>query len=237
MAARFAKNRKTKVQPLPADVAAALRDYLDGKPANAPVWGGTWASGCTGAEMLRRDLEAVGIAYAVEGPDGPEYADFHSLRHTYLTMLGRNGVDLRTLKNWPGIRRRCSPPATRTAGCTTWPGPWTSCRTSCRRPGRTRRKSPFALTGTEGAKEYGACPSYAVVPGVVTGGAGRHQSAPKYTFGDIGGGKVESTQPLETQGAGAFQHRPASNGIKLPGQDSNLDKESQNLLCCRYTTG
>src|ERR1700693_594649 len=24
---------------------------------------------------------------------------------------------------------------------------------------------------------------------------------------------------------------------KLPGQDSNLDKESQNLLCYRYTTG
>ncbi len=44
-AARFAKNRRTKVQPLPADVADALRSYLDGKPTNSPVWGGTWASG------------------------------------------------------------------------------------------------------------------------------------------------------------------------------------------------
>ena len=25
--------------------------------------------------------------------------------------------------------------------------------------------------------------------------------------------------------------------VELPGQDSNLDKESQNLLCYRYTTG
>ena len=25
--------------------------------------------------------------------------------------------------------------------------------------------------------------------------------------------------------------------VKLPGQDSNLDKENQNLLCYRYTTG
>jgi hypothetical protein len=25
--------------------------------------------------------------------------------------------------------------------------------------------------------------------------------------------------------------------LKLPGQDSNLDKENQNLLCYRYTTG
>jgi hypothetical protein len=25
--------------------------------------------------------------------------------------------------------------------------------------------------------------------------------------------------------------------LELPGQDSNLDKENQNLLCYRYTTG
>lgn len=74
--ARFAKNRKTKVQPLPADVADALRAFLNGKPANALVWGGTWASGCTGAEMLRRDLEAVGIPYSVDGPDGPSTPTF-----------------------------------------------------------------------------------------------------------------------------------------------------------------
>jgi len=41
--ARFNKSRRTKVQPLPADVAAALRDYLAAKPAGAPIWGGTWA--------------------------------------------------------------------------------------------------------------------------------------------------------------------------------------------------
>jgi hypothetical protein len=52
--------------------------------------------------MLRFDLEAAGIAYAVDGPDGPEYADFHSLRHTYLTMLGRHGVDLRTAQELAG---------------------------------------------------------------------------------------------------------------------------------------
>jgi len=52
--------------------------------------------------MFRRDLDAAGIAYAVEGPDGPEYADFHSLRHTYLTMLGRHGVDLRTAQELAG---------------------------------------------------------------------------------------------------------------------------------------
>ncbi len=102
LAARFAKNRRTKVQPIPTDVANVLREFVEGKPVNAPVWGGTWASDYKGAEMLRIDLEAAGIAYAVEGPDGPEYADFHSLRHSYLTLGGRSGIDLRTLQELAG---------------------------------------------------------------------------------------------------------------------------------------
>jgi hypothetical protein len=52
--------------------------------------------------MLRRDLIASDVPYVIEGPDGPEYADFHSLRHTYLTMLGRHGVDLRTAQELAG---------------------------------------------------------------------------------------------------------------------------------------
>ncbi len=225
MAARFAKNRKTKVQPLPADVAAALCEYLNGKPANALVWGGTWASGCMAAEMLRRDLEAVGIPYAVESSDGPEFADFHALRHTYLTMLGRNGVDLRT--------------AQELAGHST---PLLTERYSHRRfydlAGAVDKlpnlvpdvaEIPLRMTGTE--------PSKSVVPGVVTGGAERHQSALMYTSGPVDEKTGESPQVLEMKGAGACQHRPALIGTKLPGQDSNLDKESQNLLCYRYTTG
>jgi excisionase family DNA binding protein len=100
--ARFNKSRKTKVQPLPTDVADLLRGYLQGKPAGRPVWGGTWARDHRGAEMLRGDLEAAGIPYTVEGPDGPEHADFHALRHTYLTLLGKGGVDLRTAQELAG---------------------------------------------------------------------------------------------------------------------------------------
>jgi integrase len=102
LAARYNKSRQTKVQPLPADVADLLREYLRGKPAGQPVWGGTWARDRTGGEMLRRDLEAVGIPYATEGPDGPLFADFHALRHSYLTLGGRAGIDLRTLQELAG---------------------------------------------------------------------------------------------------------------------------------------
>ena len=52
--------------------------------------------------MLRIDLEAAGIPYTVEGPDGPLYADFHALRHSYLTLGGRAGIDLRTLQELAG---------------------------------------------------------------------------------------------------------------------------------------
>ena len=102
LAARHAKNRKTKVQPIPEDLADLLRGYLAGRPAGQPVWGGTWARDHRGAEMLRADLEAAGVPYAVEGPDGPLYADFHSLRHSYLTLGGRAGIDLRTLQELAG---------------------------------------------------------------------------------------------------------------------------------------
>ena len=96
--ARFNKSGAVKVQPVPVAVATDLAAYLAGKPPAAPVWGGTWATDKRGAEMLRIDLAAAGVAYETAGPDGPEYADFHALRHTYLTLAGRSGVDLRTLQ-------------------------------------------------------------------------------------------------------------------------------------------
>src|SRR5262245_33455369 len=55
-----------------------------------------------GAEMLRLDLEAASIPYVVDGPDGPLYADFHSLRHSFITALGRGGVELRTAQELAG---------------------------------------------------------------------------------------------------------------------------------------
>ena len=81
------KNRKEAVQPLPPDVAEALHGYLDGRPADLPVWPGTWP--VAAAEMLRIDLEAAGIPYRDESD---RVADFHALRHSYITLLSRSGV-------------------------------------------------------------------------------------------------------------------------------------------------
>jgi integrase len=59
--ARFNKSRRLMIQPLPADVVAALRPYLAEKAAGRPIWEGIWGNSFRGAEMVRRDLEAAGI--------------------------------------------------------------------------------------------------------------------------------------------------------------------------------
>jgi len=40
--AAYAKNGKTATQPLPGEIAEALRGYLAGKPAGQPIWPGSW---------------------------------------------------------------------------------------------------------------------------------------------------------------------------------------------------
>jgi integrase len=106
------KNRKEAVQPLPQDVAAVLRDYLADKSANQPVWSGTWANDAS-AKMLRRDLADARAAWLESFQDAQErteaersdflaycdserrYTDFHALRHTFITMVGKSGVSAR----------------------------------------------------------------------------------------------------------------------------------------------
>ncbi len=102
LGARDDKSRRGKVQPLPADVADLLRPYLAGKPAGEPIWPGSWARLRVAAHMLRLDLAEANIPYAIDGPDGKLFADFHALRHSYLTLLGRSGVDLRTAQELAG---------------------------------------------------------------------------------------------------------------------------------------
>jgi site-specific recombinase XerC len=84
------KNRRAVTQPLPAVVADVLRDYLLTKAPGEPVWPGTWYR--RGANIIRRDLKAAGIPYVVEVDGVPRYADFHALRHSFVTLLERSGV-------------------------------------------------------------------------------------------------------------------------------------------------
>jgi integrase len=90
--AEHAKNGHTAEQPFSSEAVSVLREYLADKTPGALVWPGTWHK--KGAEMLRIDLNQAGIAYVVEGPDGPLFADFHSLRHSFIALLDKAGATL-----------------------------------------------------------------------------------------------------------------------------------------------
>ncbi|HMF10685.1 MAG TPA: tyrosine-type recombinase/integrase [Gemmataceae bacterium] len=94
--AGYTKNKRPVLQPLPPDLAQLLQHYLRDKPAGQPVWPGDWARMKRAAAILRIDLKAAGVPYFIDAPDGPLYADFHALRHTYITYLDHGGVSLRT---------------------------------------------------------------------------------------------------------------------------------------------
>ncbi len=107
LSAEEAKNGKTAVQPLPPDVAGVLRGYLADRAGNQPVWPGSWCE--RAADMLRIDLDAAGIPYSVEGPDGPLFADFHALRHSFIALLDKSGA---TLKEAMQLARHSDPKLT-----------------------------------------------------------------------------------------------------------------------------
>jgi hypothetical protein len=48
--------------------------------------------------MLRVDLAAAGVPYCVEGVNGNEYADFHALRHTFVSALAAAEVGPKELQ-------------------------------------------------------------------------------------------------------------------------------------------
>ena len=63
--------------------------WLADKPADEPVWPGKWAKGRHGAEMIRIDQTAADVEYE---DDRGRVADFHALRHTFISNLARAGV-------------------------------------------------------------------------------------------------------------------------------------------------
>ncbi|MBX3399655.1 MAG: tyrosine-type recombinase/integrase [Gemmataceae bacterium] len=152
------------------------------------------------------DLEAAGIPYVVEGPDGQEFADFHALRHSYLTMLGRHGVDLRTAQELAG---QSSPILTaryshrrlydlagvvdKLPNLFPIPVPTTSA---------LPEELPLRLTGTDEAA--------GVPPGVPSGYAERHSLASNGNLRIVGSTGGDVTQTLEMKGTGASLHRSAS---------------------------
>ena len=84
--AAYSKHRREDVQPIPVLFAQALKDYLANRPADQLAFS-TMPRLDSLAKMLRKDLEAAGILYRDESG---HVADFHALRHTYITNLAQD---------------------------------------------------------------------------------------------------------------------------------------------------
>ena len=83
--AAYSKHRREDIQPLPIRLAADLVAFLSGYPEDQPIF----ASFDHAPKALEADLKAVGIPYK---DAAGRFADFHALRHTYISNLSLAGV-------------------------------------------------------------------------------------------------------------------------------------------------
>jgi len=86
--AGYSKRRRKDVLPLHGSLLERLRPWLDRK-REGKVFPGNWAKHFMAAKILKRDLKRADIEYMDEHG---RYADFHSLRHTFISSLARSGV-------------------------------------------------------------------------------------------------------------------------------------------------
>jgi hypothetical protein len=86
--AAYSKHRRDDLLDLRPDVAGEIKDFTTGMATDAKLWPGSWAKDRHAGSMLKVDLKAADIPYkTAEG-----FADFHCLRHTFISRLAQAGV-------------------------------------------------------------------------------------------------------------------------------------------------
>lgn len=102
LSGKLTKNKQAAVQPLPPWLAQRLATYLAGRARSQPVWPGQWYR--RAADIFRIDLAAANVPVS----DGQGEALFHSLRHTYTSLLTRSA----SVKVTQDLLRHSSPALT-----------------------------------------------------------------------------------------------------------------------------
>lgn len=92
-----AKSRRERQVPITADLAVRIRRHID--DAMLAPGARVFPLPHDTAGMLRKDLQAAKVPY--KHPDTGLFADFHSFRHTFLT-IGCQCADLRTMQELAG---------------------------------------------------------------------------------------------------------------------------------------
>jgi integrase len=109
--AAYSKHRRQDVVPLHAELVRRLRPWLAEIPPGRRVWPGKWAKHKSAGVILKIDLAEARTAWIEQAGDDPlerqrreassflaykdedgDRADFHALRHTFITRLVKAGV-------------------------------------------------------------------------------------------------------------------------------------------------
>ncbi len=114
--AAYSKHRRRDEVPLHPELVNELRAWLVGKPENQPLWPGKWAKNNEASDLIKHDLNAARVAWIGESTTEEEkqereasdflkyrdtaghVADFHSLRHRFVTELVKAGVQPKDAK-------------------------------------------------------------------------------------------------------------------------------------------
>jgi integrase len=98
--AAYSKHKRDDVLPLRPDVAGLFAQWQTkrNEPINAKIFPNL--DKIKTEEMLRKDFEIAGIDYIDEAG---KVADFHSLRHTFISNLSQGGYRQKSLRVWQGI--------------------------------------------------------------------------------------------------------------------------------------
>ena len=109
------KARRGDVIPLPTGLVDMLRPWFQGMLKKALLWPGKWASQKRAGKTMQLDLEIARAQWINDAQSEAEkqereastvlefrtevgQADFHALRHTYLSRLGRSGVSAKAMQ-------------------------------------------------------------------------------------------------------------------------------------------
>ena len=90
--AGYAKNGKEATLPLRKDIAELFEQWFNENGFSPDDKVFPKFNKAKGADMLKRDLEAVGIPYRDESG---RYADFHAQRHTFISNVGKSGATVK----------------------------------------------------------------------------------------------------------------------------------------------
>jgi len=91
LAAAYSKHRRTDVQPLPRWQSERMRAWFS---AGGELWPDLTKHT---SKMMCADLKAAGIPYVENTTDGKRFADFHSLRHTFVTAVCRTKATVKEM--------------------------------------------------------------------------------------------------------------------------------------------